>query len=57
MDYFESICKTLLEDEGYWVRQSYKVELSKEQKRKLGKPSLPRPEIDLIAFNHHCCHL
>lgn len=52
MDYFESICKTLLEDEGYWVRQSYKVELSKEQKRKLGKPSLPRPEIDLLAFNH-----
>jgi len=52
MDYFESICKTLLEEEGYWVRQSYKLELSKEQKKRLGKPSLPRPEIDLIAFNH-----
>jgi len=52
MDYFESICKTLLEDEGYWVRQSYKVELSKQQKNSLGKPSLPRPEIDLLAFNH-----
>jgi len=52
MDYFESICKTLLEDDGYWVRQSYKVELTKEQKQQLGKPSLPRPEIDLIAFNY-----
>ncbi len=52
MDYFESLCKTLLEDDGYWVRQSYKIDLSKEQKKQLGKPSLPRPEIDLLAFNH-----
>ncbi len=52
MDYFESICKMLLEDDGFWVRQSYKVELTKEEKKLLGKPSLPRPEIDLLAFNH-----
>jgi hypothetical protein len=51
MDYFESICKILLEEEKYWVRQSYKVELNKKQKLELGKPSLPRPEIDLLAFN------
>lgn len=51
MDYFESICKMLLEDHGYWVKQSYKVDLSKEEKKQLGKPSLPRPEIDLLALN------
>ncbi len=52
MDYFESLCKTLLEDDGYWVRQSYKIQLSDEQKNQLGKPSLHRSEIDLLTFNH-----
>lgn len=51
MDYFESIAKTLLEDEGYWVKQSFKVNLSIEQKSRIGKPSIPRPEIDLLALN------
>lgn len=50
MDYFESIIKTLLEEEGYWCRQSFKVNVTKEEKRLIGKPSIPRPEIDLIAF-------
>jgi hypothetical protein len=50
MDYFERIIKTLLEDEGFWVRQSFKVNLTKEEKRKIGKPSIPRPEVDLIAY-------
>ena len=50
MDYFERLVGTLLEREGYWVQQSYKVELSKADKRHLGKPSLPRPEIDLLAY-------
>lgn len=50
MDYFESIVKTLLEEEGYWCRQSFKVNVTKEEKRQIGKPSIPRPEIDLIAF-------
>jgi hypothetical protein len=49
MDYFESIIKKLLEEEGYWVRQSFKVNLTKEEKRSIGKPSIPRPEIDLLA--------
>ena len=52
MDYFESICKTLLEKEGYWVKQSYKIELTREDKIQLNSPSLPRLEIDLIAFNY-----
>lgn len=52
MDYFESIAKTLLEDDGYWVRQSFKVNLTPAQKRQIAaeKWSIPRPEIDLLAF-------
>jgi hypothetical protein len=50
MEYFEGIIKTLLEHEGYWVRQSFKVNLTKQEKRAIGKPSIPRPEIDLLAF-------
>ena len=50
MDYFERLVGTLLEREGYWIQQSYKVALSKADKRHLGKPSLPRPEIDLLAY-------
>ena len=51
MDYFESIIKTLLEHEGNWVRQSFKVNLTKQEKRGIGKHSIPRSEIDLLAFN------
>jgi len=50
MDHFESLIKTLLEAEGYWVQQSFKVNLSKEEKKLIGKPSVPRPEIDLLAI-------
>mgnify|MGYP000067350292 CR=1 FL=1 len=50
MDYFESIVCTLLEAEGYWVRQSFKVNVSKEDKVSIGKPSIPRPEIDILAM-------
>lgn len=50
MDHFEGIIKTLLEHDGYWVRQSFKVNLTKEEKRATGKHSIPRPEIDLLAF-------
>ncbi len=50
MDHFESIVCTLLEAEGYWVRRSFKVNLTKEEKRSTGKPSIPRPEIDILAM-------
>lgn len=50
MDHFEGIIKTILEQEGYWVRQSFKVNLTKPEKRTLGKHSMPRPEIDLLLF-------
>jgi hypothetical protein len=50
MDHFESIICTLLEAEGYWVRCSFKVNVTKEEKRQIGKHSIPRPEIDLLAL-------
>lgn len=50
MDHFENIVATLLEADGYWVRRSFKVNLTKEEKVRIGKPSIPRPEIDLLAF-------
>ena len=51
MDYFETLVKTVLEREGYWMIQSFKVDLTKEEKRELGRPTTPRPEIDLLAFS------
>ena len=48
MDYFEATVARILEQEGYWVRQGVRVELTKPVKRVLGKHSLPRPEIDIV---------
>lgn len=50
MDHFEGLVSTLLEDDGYWVRRSHTVNLSKAEKANTGKPSIPRPEIDILAF-------
>ncbi|AEJ00560.1 hypothetical protein Nit79A3_0681 [Nitrosomonas sp. Is79A3] len=50
MDHFENIISTLLEAEGYWVRRSFKINVTKEEKHLIGKHSIPRPEIDLLAF-------
>ena len=50
MDYFEGLIKTLLEHEGYWIRQSFKVNLTKQEKRDIGKHSIPRPEVDILAY-------
>lgn len=51
MDYFENIVKKIIEEEGYWVQQSVKVNLSKEEKKSIGKHTIPRPEIDLVGYN------
>jgi len=50
MDYFEATVARVLEERGYWVRQNVRVDLTPEVKKKLGKPSLPRPEIDIVAY-------
>jgi len=51
MNAFENIVAQYLEAEGYWVRQSVKVEISKEAKKTLKLSTMPRPEIDLVALN------
>ncbi len=51
MDAFESLMATLLEREGYWVRNSFKVELTKGEKRAIDRPSAARWELDLVAYN------
>lgn len=50
MDSFESMVAMLLEREGYWVKSSFKVDLTKEEKRIIGRPSSPRWELDLVAY-------
>lgn len=50
MDAFESVVATILQHRGYWVRSSFKVDLPKAEKARLGRPSLPRPELDLVAY-------
>jgi len=50
MDAFESLVATLLRREGYWIWPSFKVELTKEEKRAIGRHSSPRWEIDLVAY-------
>ena len=51
MDSFEEIAGLLLINDKYWVRHSVKVYLTKEEKIKINKPSTPRPEIDIVAFD------
>ncbi|TXT29235.1 MAG: hypothetical protein FD138_2451 [Planctomycetota bacterium] len=50
MDAFESVVATLLRREGYWVMSSFKVELSPDEKRSIGRHTSPRWEIDLVAY-------
>lgn len=50
MDAFENLVGALLRKEGYWTEIGLKVELSKAEKRRIGRPSSPRWEIDVVAF-------
>ncbi len=50
MHAFEQIVARLFEVDGYWTRIGYYVELTKDQKAAIGKPSLPRPQIDVVAY-------
>ena len=51
MDAFEQIIGQLLEEEKYWIRHSVKIELTKNEKRDIGTPCTPRPEIDIVALD------
>ncbi len=46
MEPFEDIVRRYLENEGYWVRQSVKVHISREDKVAIGTYSMPTPEVD-----------
>ncbi len=50
MDSFESIVRTIFESKGYWVKTCFKVDLTKEEKRKIGRSSSPRWELDVVAY-------
>ena len=50
MNSFESIIAGLFRADGYWTAIGYRVDLTKKQKRETGKPSLARPEIDILAY-------
>jgi len=50
MDSFETLVGSFLEKEGFWVRTNVKVDLKPNEKRKIGRPSSPRWELDLIAY-------
>ncbi|MCR4418731.1 MAG: hypothetical protein QHH27_03310 [Clostridia bacterium] len=50
MNAFEDIVACHLEEQGYWVRKSVKLNISKEEKKRIGLPSMPRPEIDIVAL-------
>lgn len=52
MDHFEGIVASLLERDGWWVRRSFKVNLTTEEKKRIGKPTMPRAEIDVLALHH-----
>ncbi len=50
IDKFENTVATLLEAEGYWLRRSFRVKLTPEEKRQIGKQASLRTEIDMLAF-------
>ena len=51
MDAFEQLAADILANDGYWVRTSVKVALTREDKAAIARPSSPRWEIDLVAYS------
>ena len=51
MDAFEEVVSEILWKDGYWVRTSVKVELEKEEKVLIERPSSPRWELDIVAYS------
>jgi hypothetical protein len=50
MDAFEQLAADIFWSEGYWVRTGVKVDLTREDKARIGRHSSPRWEIDLVAY-------
>lgn len=50
MGAFEQVVSEMLWRDGFWVQTSVKVDLKKEDKKRVGKPTMPRPELDIVAY-------
>lgn len=50
MNSFEEVVGAILSAKGFWVQHSLKVDLTKEEKRQIGRPSSPRWELDIVAY-------
>jgi hypothetical protein len=51
VDAFEQVVSEILWLSGFWVRTSVKVELTKEEKRLIGRHSSPRWELDIVGYS------
>ena len=51
MDAFEQEVSEILWMDGYWLRKSIKVDLTKEEKVQIGRPSSPRWELDIVGYS------
>ena len=51
MEAFEQLVAEFFRMEGHWVGTSVKIELTKAEKRKIGRYSSPRWELDIIAYH------
>lgn len=51
MDAFEQVVSEILWRSGFWVRTSVKVELTKDEKRLIGRHSSPRWELDIVGYS------
>lgn len=51
MDAFEQLAAEFFWNQGFWVRNCVKVELTREDKALIGRHSSPRWEIDLVAYD------
>src|SRR4051812_41328947 len=50
MDAFEQVVAEILWTQGYWVRTSVKVNLTKAEKIHIDRSSSPRWELDVVAY-------
>ena len=51
MDCFEQVVAKLIEQNGKWIRHNVRINITKEEKRLIGSPNMPRPEIDIVAYD------
>jgi hypothetical protein len=50
MDAFETVVASILQRQGYWTLTSVRVDLTKVEKRTIGRHSTPRWELDVVAY-------